>query len=316
MSTFLSERFLRRALIVTALAGLILGLLAWAVGRGECGKLDLGAGNRARRHRPAHLHDPRPPGGPHGGRCHRVRLDVRRAALGENLAGVVVAVMYAGGNVLEDFAVARAERDLKSLIDRAPRIAHRRQGSSFADIPIEQVVDRRRHPGARRRGDPGRRDHHQPGRHDRRGGADGRTDPGDAPGGRIGAQRHGQRRRDIRNPRDGDGRRKHLCRHRAPGQCGADREGAVHPARGSLRAAAVSHHSRRRRRRLAAVGRSDSRTGRAGRGDPLPADPGRAGRFHRRRRPGGAAWHPHQGRRTVRGAGPHAHRDVRQDRNA
>ena len=60
--------------------------------------------------------------------------------LGENLAGVVVAVMYAGGNVLEDFAVARAERDLKSLIDRAPRIAHRRQGSSFADIPIEQVI--------------------------------------------------------------------------------------------------------------------------------------------------------------------------------
>ena len=38
------------------------------------------------------------------------------------------------------FAVARAERDLKSLIDRAPRIAHRRQGSSIADIPIEQVV--------------------------------------------------------------------------------------------------------------------------------------------------------------------------------
>ncbi len=34
--------------------------------------------------------------------------------LGENLAGAVVAVMYAGGNLLEDFAVARAERDLKS----------------------------------------------------------------------------------------------------------------------------------------------------------------------------------------------------------
>jgi len=33
--------------------------------------------------------------------------------LGETLAGVVVAVMYPGGNVLEDFAVARAERDLK-----------------------------------------------------------------------------------------------------------------------------------------------------------------------------------------------------------
>ena len=61
-------------------------------------------------------------------------------ALGENLAGVVVAVMYAGGNALEDFAIARAERDLKSLIDRAPRIAHRRQDSTIADIPIEQVA--------------------------------------------------------------------------------------------------------------------------------------------------------------------------------
>jgi heavy metal translocating P-type ATPase len=60
--------------------------------------------------------------------------------LGENLAGVVVAVMYAGGNALEDLAIARAERDLKSLIDRAPRIAHRRRDSTIADIPIEQVA--------------------------------------------------------------------------------------------------------------------------------------------------------------------------------
>ena len=39
--------------------------------------------------------------------------------LGQPLAGVVVAVMYAGGNLLEDFAVARAERDLKSLFPEA-----------------------------------------------------------------------------------------------------------------------------------------------------------------------------------------------------
>ena len=61
-------------------------------------------------------------------------------ALGENLAAIVVAVMYAGGNVLEDFAIARAERDLKALIDRAPRIAHRREGTSIADVPIEHVA--------------------------------------------------------------------------------------------------------------------------------------------------------------------------------
>ncbi len=60
--------------------------------------------------------------------------------LGEYLAGAVVAVMYAGGNLLEDFAVARAERDLKSLVDRSPRIAHRRDRSSYADIPVGEIV--------------------------------------------------------------------------------------------------------------------------------------------------------------------------------
>ena len=44
-------------------------------------------------------------------------------ALGQPLAGIVVAIMYTGGTVLEDFAVARAERSLKALVDRAPRVA-------------------------------------------------------------------------------------------------------------------------------------------------------------------------------------------------
>lgn len=61
-------------------------------------------------------------------------------ALGETLAAAVVAVMYAGGAALEDFAVGRAERDLKSLVDRAPRVAHRRIGGSFEDVPIDQVA--------------------------------------------------------------------------------------------------------------------------------------------------------------------------------
>ncbi|MBL8883132.1 MAG: heavy metal translocating P-type ATPase [Hyphomicrobium sp.] len=59
--------------------------------------------------------------------------------LGEPLAGVVIAVMYAGGNLLEDFAVSRAERDLKSLVDRAPRLAHRRRGEILEDVPIDKV---------------------------------------------------------------------------------------------------------------------------------------------------------------------------------
>ncbi len=61
-------------------------------------------------------------------------------ALGEGLAAAVVAVMYAGGNMLEDYAVARAERDLKSLVDRAPRTAHRRTDAAVEDVPIEEIA--------------------------------------------------------------------------------------------------------------------------------------------------------------------------------
>jgi heavy metal translocating P-type ATPase len=60
-------------------------------------------------------------------------------ALGEALAAIVVAVMYAGGNVLESIAVARAERDLRALVDRAPRTAHRRLDHQIEDIAIERV---------------------------------------------------------------------------------------------------------------------------------------------------------------------------------
>ncbi len=59
--------------------------------------------------------------------------------LGENLAGIVVAIMYAGGSVLEDFAIERAQSDLKSLVDRAPRVAHRSTGTAVEEIDVEEV---------------------------------------------------------------------------------------------------------------------------------------------------------------------------------
>src|SRR5450755_3142821 len=61
-------------------------------------------------------------------------------ALGQPLAGAVVALMYSGGNVLEDIAVARAEHDLRSLVDRAPREAHRRVGDRIEEVPISAVA--------------------------------------------------------------------------------------------------------------------------------------------------------------------------------
>jgi heavy metal translocating P-type ATPase len=140
MALLLSERSFRRALIAIALVGLAAGFAAWIAGRSDLARWfwmggtvpvviglsisivrDLLAGRM--------------------GVDSIALVSMSGAlALGEALAGIVVAIMYAGGNVLEDIAVARAERDLRSLIDRAPRIAHRREGSIIADTPIEQVA--------------------------------------------------------------------------------------------------------------------------------------------------------------------------------
>ena len=135
-----AERLIRRGLVATALASLALGLVASLAGKSTAAQWIWGAGTL-----PVVA----------GLLVSMVRdllagrLGVDAVAfvsmsaalvLGEALAGVVVAVMYAGGNVLEDFAVARAERDLKSLVDRAPRIAHRHTAGAIEDIPIEQVA--------------------------------------------------------------------------------------------------------------------------------------------------------------------------------
>jgi heavy metal translocating P-type ATPase len=61
-------------------------------------------------------------------------------ALWRNLAAIVVAAMYAGGNALEEFAISRAERDLRSLVDRAPRVAHRVTDGRVDDVPVSEVA--------------------------------------------------------------------------------------------------------------------------------------------------------------------------------
>lgn len=60
--------------------------------------------------------------------------------LGQSLAAVVVAIMYAGGTVLEDFARGRAERNLKTLTDRSPRVAHRTSARGTETISVEYVA--------------------------------------------------------------------------------------------------------------------------------------------------------------------------------
>ncbi|WP_342643959.1 heavy metal translocating P-type ATPase [Rhodoligotrophos ferricapiens] len=59
--------------------------------------------------------------------------------LNQPLAAIVVAIMYAGGTVLEDFARGRAQRDLTALADRSPRFAHRKLGPSLETVSVETV---------------------------------------------------------------------------------------------------------------------------------------------------------------------------------
>ncbi len=61
-------------------------------------------------------------------------------ALGEYLAGAVVALMLAGGNALEEAANRRARRALTALVARAPRVALLRIGNDIVERPVEEVV--------------------------------------------------------------------------------------------------------------------------------------------------------------------------------
>ena len=61
-------------------------------------------------------------------------------ALGQYLAGAVIALMLAGGNALEDYASRRATRELRLLVERAPRIAHRRRGDLVEEVLVGEVA--------------------------------------------------------------------------------------------------------------------------------------------------------------------------------
>jgi heavy metal translocating P-type ATPase len=59
--------------------------------------------------------------------------------LGEYLAGALVVLMLSGGAALESYAVRSASSVLLALSRRLPAVAHRREGSSFLDIPLADV---------------------------------------------------------------------------------------------------------------------------------------------------------------------------------
>jgi heavy metal translocating P-type ATPase len=60
-------------------------------------------------------------------------------ALGEELAGAVVGLMFSGGAALEAAASRRARRELTRLVTRAPRVARMRVDGVLRDVPVERV---------------------------------------------------------------------------------------------------------------------------------------------------------------------------------
>ncbi|AWL99972.1 heavy metal translocating P-type ATPase [Bradyrhizobium amphicarpaeae] len=134
------DRVLRWALVAIAIAGLTAGALARAAGRPDLADLAwaLGTAPVIAGLAVSIVRDLL---------SGRVGVDAiallsmsAALALGQPLAGAVVALMYSGGNVLEEIAVARAEHDLRSLVDRAPRQVHRKSGERIEDAPVEDVA--------------------------------------------------------------------------------------------------------------------------------------------------------------------------------
>src|SRR6266581_7321322 len=134
------ERFLRLALVAIAITGLSAGILAFLAGRTDLANLcwtvataPVVAGLAVSIIRDFLT-------GRFGVDAIALVSMSAALALGQSLAGAVVALMYSGGNVLEDIAVARAEHDLRSLVDRAPREAHRRVDSRVEEVPIGAIA--------------------------------------------------------------------------------------------------------------------------------------------------------------------------------
>ncbi len=60
-------------------------------------------------------------------------------AMGEELAGVILALMVASGDALEQYAHRRAERSLSELLSLAPKVAHRLVEDQFETVPVDEV---------------------------------------------------------------------------------------------------------------------------------------------------------------------------------
>ncbi|MCY0150568.1 heavy metal translocating P-type ATPase [Hoeflea sp. G2-23] len=130
---------LKTALLLTALAGLLAGLVLYALGRTELaniiwfvGVIPVLAALVVEILRSLWQSE--------------VGLDIVAAlsmtaalAFGETLAAAVVALMYSGGTFLENFAEGRARREMHHLLSRVPRTATRQRDGGLEEVPLDAI---------------------------------------------------------------------------------------------------------------------------------------------------------------------------------
>jgi heavy metal translocating P-type ATPase len=128
-----------RALAATALATIVAGALLWLAGAGEAADWVWGAGavvvlvplvvttarSLARRDV--------------GVDAIALVAITGALVLGEELTAAIVALMMSGGSALEAWAAGRAQRDLRLLVEREPRIAHRYVEDRVEEVGVEQL---------------------------------------------------------------------------------------------------------------------------------------------------------------------------------
>ncbi|SKB64137.1 heavy metal-(Cd/Co/Hg/Pb/Zn)-translocating P-type ATPase [Soonwooa buanensis] len=60
-------------------------------------------------------------------------------AVGNYWASLIILIMITGGDSLEDYAQKKARKDLKSLLDNTPKIAHKKIGNDLNDVPVDDI---------------------------------------------------------------------------------------------------------------------------------------------------------------------------------
>ena len=134
------RRTVIRVLLVTTIAALVAGGVAWLAGARDIADILWAAGTLVAivpavwwvvaALRRGHL----------GADIIAVLSLVGTLAVHEYLAGALIGVMLATGQALESAAERRAAKDLRSLLERAPRVARRRTGDGLETVPVDEVV--------------------------------------------------------------------------------------------------------------------------------------------------------------------------------